>query len=522
MRVNIFRIPASEREAMILKLKASQMEAISTANYDGWTGTFYFSSKPAPTLVSWAKSYADLFPTGKVPTNQSHFAAMVLIKGNECFAISYGKTHFYLRPFCDYDFGIELAKRIADDADIRQTASKRFQSRRKKDIRSYTYNTRLVIESGESFDYLQASVKAECRETFGKKGKFGTSVELQPTMTISQFGEFVNALDKEIAKPAQFALPRAMIVSDAADIERFDQLLINELISGGGPADFSQNSYDLYGVDFVFTSEGSYTLSCPGYPKQDLDNLDISTLKAYIANNHLAPADILRIKIRHQPDDAPGYVEPVKNVLDYISDDERVLLTNGRWMVFNQDYLNFLDDALKEIKVEQTEPQFSEITIGEPDFNDSRAIRAAGYSVADKDFSIFRTRATTPIEAWDLRKGSRVYAVKFGTPQKLGYVCDQAVAVLELLRNKAEVREIPNFHSYCLWLGYSSRKPLTDITKTDSIILKQKIESWARAARDLGIEPVIKLSHKPYQRKRSPKSAASSSKKRIPAAACDS
>lgn len=85
-----------------------------------------------------------------------------------------------MRPFCDYDFGIEIAKRIANEADIRQTASRRFHGRRRKDIRSFTYNTRLDVESGESVEYLQAAVIPEHRERFGKSGKFGTSVQLTP------------------------------------------------------------------------------------------------------------------------------------------------------------------------------------------------------------------------------------------------------------------------------------------------------------------------------------------------------
>lgn len=123
-------------------------------------------------------------------------------------------------------------------------------------------------------------------------------------------------------------------------------------------------------------------------------------------------------------------------------------------------------------------------------------MQAAGYEIADKYFSIFRTRSSTPIEAWDLKKGSCVYAVKFGTAQKLGYVCDQATGVLELLRNKAGVNQIPDFKQYCLWLGYRGKNYLDTITSSGSIILKQKIETWARKARELGIEPILKISQR--------------------------
>ena len=117
----------------------------------------------------------------------------------------------------------------------------------------------------------------------------------------------------------------------------------------------------------------------------------------------------------------------------------------------------------------------------------------AGYELADKNFDILKTNSSTPVEAWDLKRGSTVYAVKFGTAQKLGYVCDQAMAVVELLRNKAGVREIPEFQSYCLWLGYRGKQLPQSIADTGSIILKQKIEAWARATEGLGLTPVLKF-----------------------------
>jgi uncharacterized protein (TIGR04141 family) len=496
MRVNIFRIPQTDIEPMRTKLVASQMEAIKAVQQDGWAGTFYFSTNPTLTPVRWVETYGEYFEGSSVPTNRNYYAAFVFTKSTQCYVISYGKAHFYLRPFCDYDFGIEVAKRIANESDIRQTASRRFQGRRKKYIRSFAYNTRLDIESGESVDYLQAAVVAECCETFGSVGKFGSSVLLTPDIEPSGLGKLMDSLDSQLATEPRFALPRTTLISEPEEIERYDKILLDELTSDIGTTDFVHNSYDLYGVDFVFSSEGQFTLSCPSYPRQTLEKLDMKALKLYITNNRIARDNVLRIKVRHEPQDASGYTQGVKEALDFIADDDRVLLTNGRWMHFNQDYLDFLDDFLREIKVEDSEPEFREISVTEPAFNISDTVREAGYEVADRDFSIFKTRASTPIEAWDLRKGSSVYAVKFGTAQKLGYVCDQATALLELLRNKAGIRQVPNFESYCLWLGYRCQRQLDDITETGSIILKQKIETWARRARDLGIEPVIKLSRK--------------------------
>lgn len=194
------------------------------------------------------------------------------------------------------------------------------------------------------------------------------------------------------------------------------------------------------------------TYSCPGKPKRERDHLSVGDLKIYISDNNIERKDILRIKIRHNAEDAIGFNRPLKETLDFIGDEDKVLLTGGKWMRFNQDYLNFLDDFLRSIEVEETEPQFLQIFDDEPDFNSSSALKNAGYESADKNFKILETKSPTPIEAWDLRKDSTVYAVKFGTPQKLNYVCDQATTVLELIRNKAGVRKVPNFQRYCLWL----------------------------------------------------------------------
>jgi uncharacterized protein (TIGR04141 family) len=410
--------------------------------------------------------------------------------------LSYGKSHFYIRSHCDFDFGIELAKRIADEWEIKQTASRRFQGKKRKDIKSYASNTRLDVESGESVDYVQGAVVSAHRNVFGKAGKFGTSALLSVDISPGDLGDFMDAIDAVLHQAPMFKLPRTVRIADEGEVERYDKLLIAELMSSKGGSDFVHNSYDLYGVDFVFSGGGSFILKCRGYPDRALEALGIDELRSYIRDCSIAPGDVLRIKVVHQDEERPAYAEGLKHALDFIADDDRVLLTNGRWMRFNQDYLEFLDEYLSGINVEEVEPEFSQISIGEPEFNECQLLRDHGYELADKNFDIFKTRRSTPVEAWDLKKGKCVYAVKFGTAQKLGYVCDQATGLLEMLRNRAGVRRVPEFEKYCLWLGYKSKGGLDNIADSGSIILKQKIETWARKARELGIEPVLKLSQK--------------------------
>lgn len=497
MRLNIFSISFAETDRCIKKLASSGTTVIKDVDQSGWHGSFYYSSDPHPVPVVWGKVFADFFTDGvRPPQNLSFWGAFVFVKGKRCLVLSYGKAHFYLRPFCDYDFGIEVAKRIANNDDARLTAGRRFQGTKKKDIKSFTNNTRLDIESGESVDYIQAGIVDGLRPTFGKTGRFGASVMLTPDIEKSSIGAFLDKLESELAKKARFPLPRTMALTEKDEIARLDEILLDELTKGLQTTEFTHNSFDLYGVDFVFGDEGSFSISAPRKQPIEVDRLSVGDLKKYIRDNKIDRKDILKITVSYQPEDAPGFAKPLKEALDFIADGENVILSGGKWMHFNQDYLDFLDEFLRSIEVEETEEQFREISDDEPTFNSSAAVDAAGYEIADKNFGILQTKARTPIEAWDLRKGSTVYAVKFATAQKLSYVCDQAITVLELKRNNAGIKKLPDFDRYCLWLGYRSKTPLDDITKTGSIIFKQKLETWARKAREVGVEPVIKISRK--------------------------
>lgn len=496
MRLNIFRIPQAEVEALRIKLSTSRMEVIKEVDQDGWHGVFYYSSNPIPGDIPWVDTFRNYFDGYAIPQNINYYAVFLFEKGSTCYALSFGKAHFYLRPHSDYDFGIELAKRVADETDIKQTASKRFQGKKKKDIKSYASNTRLDVESGESVEFLQSSIVEQQQELFGKSGKFGNSALLTMDRIPSEIGDFLTKVEQQMALPARFKLPRTTIVTEQSEIDRYDQMLTDELMAPVGTTDFSQNSYDLYGIDFVFTNNGTFKVWCPGHDTVEYEDLKISNLKDYIRNNSVRPSDVLKIRVQHLQEGRPHFTNVIKECVDFIADADQVLLTGGKWMRFNQDYLDFLNEYLSTITVEETEAEFADIYETEPNFNASEAVLNAGYEVADKNFTIFRTLSSTPIEAWDLKKGLRVYAVKFDTPQKLNYVVDQSTAVLELLRNKANVNKVPEFKEYCLWLGYRAKNRLENINDTGSIILKQKIEAWARKCRELGIEPVIKISRK--------------------------
>jgi len=63
--------------------------------------------------------YKDFLGDIDQPKNNLHFGVLLLSNENICYAISLGKSHFYLRKFCDSDFGLNMAEKIIDASNLR-------------------------------------------------------------------------------------------------------------------------------------------------------------------------------------------------------------------------------------------------------------------------------------------------------------------------------------------------------------------------------------------------------------------
>jgi uncharacterized protein (TIGR04141 family) len=496
MKLNIFKIPSDQWGALKKKLMDKQLVSTARLEQDGWKGDFLFCSDPRPSKIPWVQTFAGLIGSDDY-RNRSYYGAILLEKGSSHYAISFGKSHFFLRPFCDYDFGIELGKRIADENDILQTAARRYQGKQRKDIRSFVEHARLSVPPGSSVDFLQGKIASEKRLAFGSVAKFGTSALVEPDIRPDEIGALLTMVDLEMSRQARFKLPRTLVLSDDEEVERYDEKLIEELMSPVGTSDIATETFDLFGVDFIFGSSGSFSLKCGNYKEKDVDRLTMKEVKEYIVERGIPRSRVLSLKVTHRRENDPDFTQSIKEAVDYICDDDRVVLRGGKWLKFNEDYLEALDAAVRKIEVEETEADLVETDLTEGAFNNS--LTGNGYQVADKDFDILKTAGKAPSEAWDLQKGDTVYAVKFGTPQKLNYVVDQSSSVLDLIHNGANIHPLPPFKRYCLWFGYRAKRRPESIADSGSIILKQKIEAWARQCEVVGFTPVIKLSRKVHR-----------------------
>ena len=496
LKLNIFRVPSDNIEALQSKLEKVGMEKVYSSQDGDWSRDFWFSSTPDLLEIPWAKDFGVELASLPEPRNQAHFATYLwTTEGGACFALSFGKAHFYLREFCDSDFGLDMAKRIGDRDDVRQKAARRYAGRSRKEIRSYRRESSLDIESGESVDYLHASTTDPA--SWGTLAKFGASLLLSLPIERQDLPKLLDDIVRELQQPELFSLPRTEVVKDEGLVAAYDEELLNALLAES--ADFEESSHQLVGVDFVFSGHEQYYFQRYRAKSPILTALSMTSLRGFIVENRLTAEQVFDVKVVVLREDSKVHSQPLKKSLEYSIENDKIFLRRGEWVRFNEEYAAYLDDYIDaSIEVDRNiEPDLTRIEITEPAFNEN--LQGRGYEVADKDFSILQVRKYR-VEAWDLKKGKTVYAVKFGTSQELGYVCDQAINVLEIYRNEPAAFKDIDIDTYCLWLGFARANVPQRLSDVNSIIFKQKLEAWARKCQTMNIKPMVRISQKLAQR----------------------
>lgn len=498
MKINVFKIPKNNIESLKEKIASLEMTNKYTHSVNGWECVFYLSTKPEVEDIPWVQDYKQAIASLSTVKNVIYYAIFLCVKEENYFALTYGKSHFYVRGFCDTGFGLELAKRIAGENDIKQKATKRFSGRKKKEIKSFVKNTKLDNESGESVDYISAGIVLDKQEKFGEKSKFGSSIIIsREDLLVSNITDVLDDIITTLTENIRFDLPRTDEIKTPELILQYNKLLLTQIKKDISAVETEDSSYDLVGTDFVFYTNEKYSFHHGHTKSADFSELSHVELKNFIDTNSIQDNDILNIKVQITNENRKTFSKSLHEMIEYMVPNANIVLENGRWKKFNKEYLEQINASVDSVDVQKTEEKFQEISMTEPDFNNSASVAQAGYRKADKDFSKIKIGSGYTVEAWDLQNDNTVYAVKFGNSQKLVYVCSQAMATLEIIRNNANLKKIENPPKrYCLWLGFDRTNPPEKISDVKSIILKQHVDMFARKCREIGIEPVLKFSKK--------------------------
>lgn len=523
-KYNLYRVERRDYGALLKSLENAGFTAVGAEEeIRGFSLQFYLG-EGSPKKPQWVDLYRRFLKDADDLENRMQSAALLIYNAEHCYVVGIGRAYIAIQQVCDKEFGLNLAERIVDEEEVKQKASKFFQSQRSKSIQSFVKNNPFVYDSGESVSYLKAKTKD--KNLWGERAEFGTSFRFSTFRDPGRLPELIEAIIAKLQEEVSFQFPRTEKVSEKEVLEALDQLLASGIMAGED-SELSErlefDDFQLNGCDFRFSDAESFAFYVYGRKKATLVQvgaLNLQTLVSFIKDNELDESRVLN-QVRVAVMDAQGGHQnlKLKDLLDVVveKDDKSYCLLSGAWFKFSHSYLDYLNGQIDQMDfVDAGEFNFEkgeEWT--EDDFLDWVAEEGGYHKFHQTDFSSYLKKLMHRhnVELMDLYKDHTLFVVKRGKPQKLGYACDQGVGSVNLLKEmKSGIpmgenkRQKPK--AVCLWLVMDRAYPIKHLSDIKSTIFKMKLVEFKRITQDAGLRPEIQISYE-YEPKHRPNYPAS-------------
>lgn len=493
-KFNLYKIDPNQRDELVKKLNFVGLSQIGSKNISGFSLDFYFSKEPDAIDIWWTEVYKDFFGTIDKPKNKIYFATLLIYNSQAFYAVSLGKSHFYLKKFCDNDFGLNLAERIADEINPKIKNSKFYKSRKNKIITTYQEASGIDFDSGESLHYLRA--KTIDKDKWGKIVSFGHSAQFNIEITPEKLPDFIKKIEKTLKQNSRIKLPKVVLIQDKETQEKLDNLLAEVLVEAPQSSTVQESDITLSGVDFIFSDHYDYSFYVKGNRDSytDKGELTLDRLRKFILEKNINLEKQLNdVKIKVHNEFGRDFSVSLKEKLDFVKEDERYCLIDGKWYQFNQSYLDFLKDEVDSINFNVQEEVRDKV---EQEFNQRKG--REGFINCDRLNETLQKKYK--VEKVDLYKDKTLYFVKFGTPQKMNYVIDQATNTVKLLQNNQSKIWIndteKDIEAICLWLVFNRKQKFTKLSELKSLIFHMKLAEWKRIVQNARYNPLIYVSYK--------------------------
>ena len=258
---NIYKLKFDEYESLLVKISSVGLVEQKTQIYDNYEMTFYFSENVEGNDVWWHETYKEFLNSqDKSPKNIFHFGLLICKNEDnpkELYAISLGKSHFYLAKFIEANFGIALAVRMGDEKTTILKKSRYFTGTKRHEVSSYENFNINSYESGESVEHLK--IKASNHDVWGEKNIiFADSIQLNVNKSPSELAQILNDISDTLSNEEVIKLPKLEPVTDINIISKLDSKTLDLLIQN---ASIGIEEMSVSGVNISFRfNEHSYEL----------------------------------------------------------------------------------------------------------------------------------------------------------------------------------------------------------------------------------------------------------------------
>lgn len=500
----------SEENNLIDKLKSINLQKTHYKEIDGFKFEFYYSNDPDKVDIWWTDLYRDFFEDIDKPQNKIYFGVLLISNDKLLYAVSLGKAHFYLKNFCDMEFGLDLAERIADKNHMKIKNSKYFNVSKSKTITTYQHGSTMNYDSGESTQYIKS--KTIDKERWGNIVSFGNSVAFNIDKNPEDLTILINDIEEILKQPSMFSIPRVEVVKNEEKINQLNSRLISSILTDN--SNLQMDEVSIFGVDFVFTDKNQYTFFLKGNKRRinyEVKELNMKDFRVFVRQNNINLNEELdNVYVCAKNENDRGFSNNIKYFLDYV-DDEKHCLLDGKWYQFNHSYIDYLETEVHRIPYEYSEEDDLSLTdyksyLIENEFDKKIMYKEKyfnilkedkGYLNFDRNFEYIRQKYN--IEKMDLYKNNILYFVKIGTPQKLGYVIDQCMSSVNVLKdNETEIiinSERIEPQGVCLWLVMDRKIKIDRLSEIESLIFLMKLVEWKKQAINAGLDYKVKINY---------------------------
>lgn len=538
-QINIYKIDDNKKQQfykdMYSKLelkKTVEIEKLVSSENISFGMTLYISKPAEEKDISWnwlLKEF-DVEEKKNIPNPKS---VLVIEKGDTTYSATFGTAYFIVDKYCDRQFAFNFARKV-QYKEIKTTALTAPNLKRNKIINTYIDYNDLEFDSGESFTKVKAKLDIdENFKLYKETIEIGNSIKVTLNgNSLENIAELIihieNVLEVEEDK---YKIPVFAKVIDTNLIETLDKKLKDEIRKNVDSINISE--VDIIGATEIFNHNDTQFTVKFNRKKEDISELSIEQLKSFAKKYGFNLSKILLdIKVVRYNNGAPVRTDTIKNLIDYTDDAERCILLNGQWYYFNDDYLEYLSDSIREIDViynpaydfkkslrkefidrkyleEKDDEKYKEKTESQIRESLDRKYYAERYyniMLSEKygfeNYDRVETRiGSADIELMDLYKDKTMFAVKIGNSSgKLCYVAEQSLQALKAYKHNLG-DEKPELKNVAILLVLERTKKLKlvedkpDINELDMLLLKNKLDSWKKEVRVLGYNPVIYVNY---------------------------
>ncbi|WOO88388.1 TIGR04141 family sporadically distributed protein [Mollicutes bacterium LVI A0078] len=336
--MNLYKLAVSSSE-IEKAFERKGLNCISELEVDGCNCSLYVKSASTESLPKWSWIIDEFDEDKNHVSTKVNPAAIVWISYNEeNFVISYGSAHFAISDIIDNEFGIEFLRRIPVDT-IKNAGMINPGSNQYKQIIMVRDSSDTILHSENAIEKVKLVTTDEIKDNIkllSKNIEVGHSINLKCENKLSALVEVLKSVIEIVNTRRQLRkISKYKAITNKAQKEELFLKLKNQDIE----FDLLLNDAILFGTHYLF--EEDYNLSVQyGREKLEIKNMEL-------------PEGLIRNKLEKYNIEFQGQGEEYifrKKLINciYAELDNNIILMNGTWYQYNDDYLEYIHEFLDQ------------------------------------------------------------------------------------------------------------------------------------------------------------------------------